>query len=79
MQVASLTVEELKLLIRETVFEAFQSLLIENDLIDPDLGKQIRPEFAAQLREAIYQAEKGKSNVSASVVAKELGFNWDEL
>ncbi len=79
MQVDSLTVEELKLLIIETVSEAFQSLLIENDLIDPDLGKQIRPEFAAQLRETIYQAEKGKSNVSASAVAKELGFNWDEL
>ena len=79
MQVANSTVEELKLLIRETVSEAFQSLLIENDLIDPDLGKQIRPEFAAQLREAIYQAEKGKSNVLASMVARELGFNWDEL
>ena len=79
MQVANLTVEELKLLIKETVSEAFQSLLIENDLIDPDLGKQIRPEFAAQLREAIHQAEEGKSNASASLVAKELGFNWDEL
>ena len=59
MQVTDLTVEELKLLIKETVSETFQSLLIDNGLVNPDLGKQLRPEFAAQLREAIQKTYAG--------------------
>ena len=77
-QVGNLTVEELKLLIRETVSETLSLLLIEHDLIDPDAGKQIRPEFATGLRKAIQQAEVGKTH-SAEAVAEKLGFNWNEL
>ena len=79
MQVTDLTVEELKLLIKETVSETFQSLLIDNGLVNPDLGKQLRPEFAAQLREAIQKTHAGQRGQPAAEFAKELGLNWDEL
>ncbi len=79
MQVADLTVEELKLLIRETVSETFQTLLIANDLIDPDMGKQLRPEFAAQLRKALQETNMGQRGQPAAEFAQELGLNWDEL
>lgn len=79
MQVTDLTVEELKLLIKETVSETFQSLLIANDLIDPDVGKQLRPEFADQLREALQERNMGQHSQPAAEFAKELGLNWDEL
>ncbi|MEL6489010.1 MAG: hypothetical protein AAFV85_04245 [Cyanobacteria bacterium J06634_6] len=77
-KVSSLTVGELKLLIKETVSETLKSLLVDTDLIDPDFGKQIRPEFVAKLREAMQQNNFDECN-SASAVAEELGFNWNEL
>lgn len=77
-KVSSLTVEELKSLIKETISETLQSLLIDNDVIDPDYGKQMRPEFAAKLRESMHQNDTGERK-SASAVAEELGFNWNEL
>ena len=47
MRVTDLTLEELELPIEETVSETFQSLLMGNGLVDPGVGKQLRPEFAA--------------------------------
>ncbi len=44
MQVKDLTVEELKLLIQETVTETIQSLLN-----DPDESKKLKPEVKQQL------------------------------
>lgn len=44
MQVKDLTIEELKLLIQETVAETIQSLIV-----DPDEGKQTKPEVKQQL------------------------------
>jgi hypothetical protein len=48
MQVKDLTVEELKLLIQETVTETLQSLLI-----DPDQGKELKKEVQQQLLESL--------------------------
>jgi hypothetical protein len=70
MQVKDLTIEELKLLIQETVTETIQSLLI-----DPDEGKKIKPEIEQQLIESLQRTQDGESGTSAEEVAKKLGLN----
>lgn len=79
MQVTDLTVEELKLLIRSTVLEALESLLDPDSCVDPDEGLELRPEVVRQLREALERKRSGERGIPASVVAKELGIDWDEL
>lgn len=71
MQVKALTIEELKLLIQETVAEAIQSLLI-----DPDEGKQVKPEVKQQLLNSLLRTQAGERGISAEEVAKKLGLNW---
>ena len=71
MQVKDLTIEELKLLIQETVAETIQSLLF-----DPDEGKEVKPEVKRQLLESLRRTEKGERGISAEEVAKKLGLNW---
>ena len=70
MQVKDLTIEELKLLIQETVAETIQSLLL-----DPDKGKEVKPEVKRQLLESLRRTEKGERGISAEEVAKKLGLN----
>ena len=79
MQVTDLTVEELKLLIRNTVIEALESLLNAGNPVDPDEGLDLRPEVIDQLREALERRRSGERGIPASVVAKEFGIDWDEL
>lgn len=71
MQVKDLTVEELKLLIQETVAETIQSLMI-----DPDEGKQIKPEVKRQLLHSLQCTQAGDRGISAEEVAKKLGLTW---
>jgi hypothetical protein len=71
MQVKDLTVEELKLLIQETVTETIQSLLI-----DPDEGQTIKPEVKQQLLKSLQLTQAGERGISAEEVAKKLGLNW---
>ncbi len=71
MQVKDLTVEELKLLIQDTVAETIQSLLI-----DPDEGKQVKPEIKQQLLNSLRRTQAGDRGISAEDVAKKLGLNW---
>lgn len=71
MQVKDLTIEELKLLIQETVTETIQSLLI-----DPDEEKQLKLEVKEQLLNSLHRTQTGKSGISAEEVAKKLGLNW---
>jgi hypothetical protein len=71
MQVKDLTVDELKLLIQETVTETLQSLLF-----DPDEGKQIKPELQQQLLKSLKMTQGGERGISAEEVAKKLGLNW---
>jgi hypothetical protein len=71
MQVKDLTVEELKLLIQETVAETIQSLLI-----DPDEGKQLKPEVKQQLLDSLQRTQAGEHGIPAEEVAKKLGLNW---
>ena len=71
MQVKDLTIEELKLLIQETVAETIQSLLI-----DPDEGRQLKLEVKEQLLDSLYRTQTKESGISAEEVAKKLGLNW---
>jgi hypothetical protein len=71
MQVKDLTIEELKLLIQETVTETIQSLLI-----DPDEGRQVKPEIKLQLLNSLHRTQTGEGGISAEEVAKKLGLNW---
>ncbi|MBA2749028.1 MAG: hypothetical protein H0U45_09890 [Tatlockia sp.] len=71
MQVKDLTIEELKLLIQETVAETIQSLLI-----DPDEGRQLKLDVKEQLLDSLHRTQTGESGISAKEVAKRLGLNW---
>lgn len=78
-KVDSLTVEELKVLIRETMTETFRALLIENDLIDPDAGKTLKPEVVQGLRESLQRTQNGERGRPLSEVVRELGIDINEL
>ncbi|MBN3927157.1 MAG: hypothetical protein HWQ37_29510 [Nostoc sp. NMS4] len=71
MQVKDMTIEELKLLIQETVAETIQSLLV-----DPDEGKQIKPEVKQQLLDSLQRTQSGERGIPAEEVAKNLGLTW---
>jgi hypothetical protein len=71
MQVKDLTIEELKLLIQETVAETIQSLIA-----DPDEGKQIKPEVKQQLLQSLQRTQAGERGIPAEEVAKKLGLTW---
>jgi hypothetical protein len=71
MQVKDLTIEELKLLIQETVAETIQSLLI-----DPDEGRQVKPEIKQQLLNSLGHTQARERGISAEEVAEKLGLNW---
>ncbi|MEH1920780.1 hypothetical protein [Nostoc sp.] len=70
MQVKDMTIEELKLLIQETVAETIQSLLV-----DPDKGKQIKPEVKQQLLDSLQRTQSGERGIPAEEVAKNLGLS----
>ncbi|MBE9216211.1 hypothetical protein IQ247_26720 [Plectonema cf. radiosum LEGE 06105] len=71
MQVKDLTVEELKLLIQETVAETLHTLLS-----DPDEGKQLKPQVKQQLLDSLERTQAGERGIPASEVAKKLGLAW---
>ncbi|WP_375491263.1 hypothetical protein [uncultured Nostoc sp.] len=71
MQVKDMTIEELKLLIQETVAETIQSLMV-----DPDEGKQIKPEVKQQLLDSLQRTQSGERGIPAEEVAKNLGLIW---
>jgi hypothetical protein len=66
-----LTIEELKLLIQETVAETIQSLMV-----DPDEGKRIKSEVRQQLLHSLQGTQAGESGISVEEVAKKLGLTW---
>ncbi len=71
MQVKDLTIEELKLLIQETVAETIQSLMV-----DPDENQQIKPEVKQQLLHSLQRTQAGERGIPAKEVAKNLGLTW---
>ncbi|GBD98200.1 hypothetical protein BMS3Abin07_00208 [bacterium BMS3Abin07] len=62
MKVSDLTVNELRNLIRNTIYE----------ILDPDYDLELRPEVIEELKESM----KSKERIPAERVAKELGLDW---
>ncbi len=71
MQIKDLTVDEFKNLIRETVEDALQDLLL-----DPDAGKPLKASFEQQLLTLREKRRLGATQtLSSSEARKELGLN----
>ncbi|WP_310484509.1 hypothetical protein [Chamaesiphon sp. VAR_48_metabat_403] len=71
MQVKDLTVEELTLLIQETVADTLQDLLT-----DIDEGKQVKPALKQELISSLARTQSGERGIAAEEVANRLGLNW---
>ncbi len=61
-KVSDLTAEELKALIRETIYE----------MIDPDSGLELRSEVEEALRKSV----ESKERIPVEKVAEDLGLKW---
>lgn len=70
MQVSSLTVEELTTLIRKTVTETIQALML-----DPDAGDSVRPEVEQRLLSSLGRTQAGERGLPLSEVIKRLGLD----
>jgi hypothetical protein len=68
MQVADLSTDELKALIRETVTQVLAEMLD-----DPDDGLRVRPEVAQELLRSRQRRRSGVPGVSIEEVAMQLG------
>ncbi len=70
MQVKDLTIDELKILIRETVRES-----LEEFLSDPDEGKMVKEEIIEELLEIQKRRETGVRGIPAQEVMQRLGLD----
>jgi hypothetical protein len=70
MQVKDLTIEDFKALIRETVEEVLQDILL-----DPDAGKQVKDSVRQQLLHMKERRKTSKQALSSEEVMQELGLN----
>ncbi len=61
-KVSDLTVNDLRRLIRDTIYE----------FVDSDFGLELRPEVEEALRESL----KSKERIPVDKVTEELGLNW---
>lgn len=68
MHIKDLTTDELKALIRETVFEAIEALLP-----DPDAGLSVKPEFEQSLLAIRQRRETNSAGIPAVEVTYRLG------
>lgn len=68
--VKDLTVDELKVLIRETV-----EAVLDEYLPDPDQGRTLRPEVEQQLRESLERTRAGERGIPMEEVLKKLGLD----
>lgn len=71
MQIKDLTVDEFRILIRETVEDTLQDLLL-----DPDEGRSLKASFAQQLLALREKRQQGETQtLSSSEALKELGLS----
>jgi len=70
-KVASLTVDELKKLIREEVKQTITEMFI-----DPDEGLELREEFRSELERSLAEVEAGGKTISGHEIAARLGLHW---
>lgn len=66
-RVVDLTIDEFKVLIRQTVYEVLNEFYDDDD---PDAGLEFKPEVAAYLREAMIADRRG---IPSEEVIRELG------
>lgn len=72
MNVADLTVDELRDLIREVVAETINELLA-----DPDAGFEIRDDFVSELQRSLDERRANQQETeSIEDVVRELGLEW---
>ncbi len=72
MNVADLTVDELRGLIREVVTETINELLA-----DPDASLELREEFGIELQHSLEQRRAGRQETEPiEDLARELGLEW---
>ncbi|MDR9405499.1 MAG: hypothetical protein RI580_18930 [Halothece sp. Uz-M2-17] len=71
MEVKDLSIDELKLIIQETVTETIESLLN-----DPDQNLDLKPEIEQQLRESLEKTKNGERGIPAEEIAQKLGLDW---
>ena len=71
MKVKELTVEQLKLLIKESVEEKLQEILG-----DPDQGLEFNEDIVKRLRNSLSAVKKGDQGKPVEQVTKELGIEW---
>lgn len=69
--VADLTVDELKELIREITTQTLLELLG-----DPDEGLELREDIKTKLQQSIEKVQKGGKTIPAEEVASKLGLEW---
>ena len=69
--IASLTVSELKQLIREVVSQTLTEMLA-----DPDEGLELREEVRVTLMKSVEMTQVGVNTQSAQNVAESLGLKW---
>ena len=67
-RVSDLTVDELKMLVRETVEQTLAEFLV-----DPDKGLSLRQGIKSALEHSVKAVREGGTLYSASEVAKDLG------
>jgi hypothetical protein len=73
-KLADLTLGEFKTIIRSVMEDVVQQAVfeLEQELPDPDTGKELRPEFAEKLRQAVHDEEP---LITLGEIKKELGLN----
>ena len=69
--VADLSVDELKVVIQETVAQTLLEIFQ-----DPDIGLELREDFAHNLQHSLETFQTKAHTVSAEDVAAELGLDW---
>ena len=70
-KVADMTVDELRVLIREVVEQALFDFTH-----DPDAGLELREDFAAKLDASIKAVEAGAPTISDEEVARKYDLSW---
>ncbi len=70
-RVADMSVDELKLLIQETVTQTLLDLFC-----DPDVGLELREDFSRLLQDSLAAVKAGGETLSADNVAAKLGLSW---
>ena len=71
MQVKDLTVQELKVIIRDTVIETLGEYLE-----DVDRGLKLKEDVKQQLLDSLQETESGVPGITAEEVANKLGLEW---